>query len=480
MSRPVIGWESLAPVPSRHNFNSFLNARNGRLFFEDLDLAQLFFGDGTDQGLGQTLPAPLELVYLPKIRQKIREMQQVFAEVIAATGYPGRFHYAYTSKANVAEEVVRTAVGTGVHYEITSGIDTAIVRLLMKQGHLNPNVWVICNGFKSQGSFYSKEIISLQRDRGHMLPVLEDLSELQPLIDSGLRFEVGLRQKTYGHHHSFEEMESNNSRFGMTTAEIWQAAEAIAATPALQLTLYHAMVGSQITDAQDFVARLIPAMHIYAQLRQKFPTLHVFDFGGGMPAPMTLDFNFDYHDFARRLLTTLQTVCAQYNVPAPDVLAEFGRYSVTEHGAHIFKVEIVKDNGSKCPWYIINGSIMSSLPDTWALGEHFIVLPINHLDRPFRQVQLGGITCDSDDVYPPKTSESPLYLPVETNNLLIGFFSIGAYQEMLGGAGGSKHCLLPEADELIVDQSHGRYTFHHIPGQNATRVLTNLGYVLPP
>ena len=95
---------------------------------------------------------------------------------------------------------------------------------------------------------------------------------------------------------------------------------------------------------------------------------------------------------------------------------------------------------------------MSSFPDSWALGEHFVVLPLNHLDKPFQRVQLGGITCDSDDVYPPKSSDSPLYLPVETRDLYIGFFSIGAYQEMLGGVRGSKHCVLPEANELIVDR----------------------------
>ncbi len=480
MSRPVVGWEAETPVPNQHTFNSFLNARNGRLFLEDLDLAQLILGGSDDQGLGYTLPSPLEIVYLPLIRTKIEQMQAVFVQALAATSYAGRFHYAYTSKANVAEEVVRTAVRTGVNYEITSAFDIDIVRLLMAGGHLNPNVWVICNGFKPEGTRYSKEIINLQRQRGHILPVLEDRVELPPLANSGLNFEVGVRQKAYGHQQTLAEMEANNSRFGLTTPAITELAEAIAATPNLQLKLYHAMVGSQNTNAADFLERLTPAMHVYAQLRQKFPSLSIFDFGGGMPAPMTLDFHFDFALFARQLLTRLQSVCGQYSVPVPDVLGEFGRYTVTEHGAHLFKVALIKDNGSTYPWYIINGSIMSSMPDSWALGEHFIVLPLNHLDKPFRQVQLGGITCDSDDVYPPKDSTAPLYLPVETEDLHLGFFSIGAYQEMLGGAGGTKHCLLPEADELLIERDMtGAYTFQRIAGQNSDRVLRNLGYKPP-
>jgi arginine decarboxylase len=173
----------------------------------------------------------------------------------------------------------------------------------------------------------------------------------------------------------------------------------------------------------------------------------------------------------------MQEICGRYNVQAPDVMGEFGRYTTSEHGAHLFKIITVKENNSKLPWYMIDGSIMSSFPDSWALSEHFIVLPLNNLDAPFQQVQLGGITCDSDDVYPPKPSISPLYLPSDTDELYIGFFSVGADQEMLGGVKGSKHCVLPEAIELIVDEDkNGKYVFEKLPGQTADDVLRNLGY----
>ena len=59
-SHPVIGWERDVPVPN-YTFNDYLSARGGRLYFEDLDLAQLFLGDCVDQGLGRTFPRPLKL-----------------------------------------------------------------------------------------------------------------------------------------------------------------------------------------------------------------------------------------------------------------------------------------------------------------------------------------------------------------------------------------------------------------------------------
>ncbi|MBU1878983.1 MAG: arginine decarboxylase, partial [Chloroflexi bacterium] len=451
MTHPVIGWERETPVHN-HVFNDFLSAREGRLYLEDLDLAQLLVGGRQDQGLGRVLPSPLELVYLPLIRRRIGQMRQTFAEAIAQTGYAGRFYYAYASKANEAEEVVRTALGAGAHHEMSSWVDVEIVRLLKAAGHLPPDRLVIANGFKVGGMAYTDDLIRLKSIHDPLIPVVEDLAELPPLVESGLPFDVGLRQKSYGQHQTLAEMDAADSRFGLPSAQLWQAAEAIAAAPNLRLTLYHAMIGSQIISEHEFVAGLRPAIEVYAQLRQRYPDLHIFDYGGGVPVAMTLNLQFDYCAFARLLLTTLQEVCTQYGVPVPDVMGEMGRYTVADHGAHFFKVVTVKENESLLPWYVIDGSIMTSFPDTWALSEHFIVLPLNHLDRPFRRVRLGGITCDSDDIYPPKPSQSPLYLPVDTRDLYVGFFCIGAYQEMLGGVKGTKHCVLPEAVELVVDR----------------------------
>ncbi len=476
MTRPVVGWENEEPVPD-HEFNDYLSSREGRLFLEDMDLAALFLGDGSSNGLGRTLPSPLEIVYLPIIRRQIRRMKKLFAEVMDELDYDGQFLYAYASKANAAEEVIRTTLSAGAHHEMSSTADVDIALVMKERGLLPEDRLVICNGFKPAGTAYAKNILRLKAVHDKVIPIVEDFSEFPPLEESGFTFDVGLRQKSYGHHNDEAEMDRHNSRFGFDVDGMWDAAEYIGATSNLNLKIYHAMVGSQILDEEGFISWLKPPMEVYARLRKEHPSLTIFDFGGGVPVPMTLDFDFDYREFVGRLLSILLELCAQQGVPVPDVMGEFGRYTTSEHGAHLFKIITVKENNSKLPWYLIDGSIMSSFPDSWALSEHFIVLPLNHLDKPFRRVQLGGMTCDSDDIYPPKPSKSPLYLPVESDDLYIGFFSIGAYQEMLGGVRGSKHCVLPEAYELIIDrQQNGAYSFELIKGQTVDDVLRNLGY----
>jgi arginine decarboxylase len=474
MTHPLIGWEKAAPVPDNHDFNHFLSAHNGHLYMADFDLMQMFVASDVPRS---PLPSPLELIYLPLIRQRIDRMQRLFDQAMEELDYRGSFHYAYASKANATEEVIRTTLGAGAHHEMSSTIDVEIARLMIARGLLSPDRMIVANGFKPTGSAYAHNLIRLQREHGNVIPVVEDLTEIPPLIASQTPFEVGLRQKCYGHHNDIYDMDDANSRFGMSITDMWRAADYIAATPNLTLRMYHGMVGSQILQRDDFVEWLTPPMEMFARLRRRHPSLNIFNFGGGMPVPLTLDFDFDYEAFVRQFLVRMKEVCHRHKVPEPDIMGEFGRYTTAEHGAHIFRIIATKDNDSALPWYLIDGSIMTSFPDSWALAEHFIVLPLNHLDKPFRRVQLGGITCDSDDIYPPRSSHSPLWLPVETDDLYIGFFGIGAYQEMLGGVRGSKHCLLPEAIELIVDRDAAdKLQYEFIESQTASEVLYNLGY----
>lgn len=86
-----------------------------------------------------------------------------------------------------------------------------------------------------------------------------------------------------------------------------------------------------------------------------------------------------------------------------------------------------------------NFSLFQSLPDAWAIGQIFPVLPLHYLDRrPERRGILQDITCDSDgklDKYVEGEGIEPT-LPMpkvdEDKPLLLGMFMVGAYQEILG------------------------------------------------
>lgn len=83
----------------------------------------------------------------------------------------------------------------------------------------------------------------------------------------------------------------------------------------------------------------------------------------------------------------------------PDIFTEFGSYTVGESGAVIFSVLGQKQQNDRETWYMLDGSLMNSLPDIWGLSQRFIMLPVNKWDVEYHHVNLGGITCDVGDYY---------------------------------------------------------------------------------
>ena len=86
-----------------------------------------------------------------------------------------------------------------------------------------------------------------------------------------------------------------------------------------------------------------------------------------------------------------------------------------------------------------NFSLFQSMPDAWGIGQIFPVMPLHRLDEaPSRRAVIQDLTCDSDgrnDAYIDRQSIETT-LPVHPlrpgEPYLLGFFLVGAYQEILG------------------------------------------------
>ena len=483
-------------IGSEGMLTDFLSRRDKRLLLADrIDLSAMVERYG----------APLEIAYCPLITDQVERMLGWAAAARAEASYDGAFLYAYATKANFAEEVVRTAVTAGAHYETSSAFDVRIAQRLWQSGVLPPDRFVFCNGSKEQ--LYIDAILDFrQAGFANIVPILDDPDEFESLSACAAPLLLGVRERkdagdlaegaTYGY-----------DRFGMTPSELTALAARVAATPH-QLILYHAMVGSQLEDRAFWSREVIESLDGYARLREIAPALAYFDFGGGMPTgAYSLDFQFDYDVFAEQLQRDIGAWCDAHSIPHPHLVGEFGRYSVADHGLHIFRVGRAKPGQpGQPPWYLLDGSIMVALPDILIVkGQHFVTLPLNHLQAEAGPVVLGGRrTCDSDDFYPRGDLEliMPLVAPEaggwrleaarvpsqspdpSRQPLLIAFFGTGAYQAMLAGEGGAHHCLAPEAAKLIVEEQagpstssgQGAFVMRVIGEQSWADVLGELGY----
>ena len=118
----------------------------------------------------------------------------------------------------------------------------------------------------------------------------------------------------------------------------------------------------------------------------------------------------------------------------------------------LFSILDHKQQNDRENWYMIDGSFMTSLPDTWAINQRFILLALNNWEQEYQRVFIGGLTCDSHDYYNAEAHANAVYLPKlnEDEQQYIGFFHTGAYQESLGGYGGIQHCLIPAPKHILI------------------------------
>lgn len=139
----------------------------------------------------------------------------------------------------------------------------------------------------------------------------------------------------------------------------------------------------------------------------------------------------------------------------PHLFTEFGSYTVGESGAVIYQIIDQKLQNDKEMWYMIDGSFITHLPDSWGMNQKYIMLAETTGDNAYEKVNIGGLTCDSQDFYNTEAHSADLYLPIfELGKEVqyVGFFHTGAYQESLGGYGGIKHCLIPAPQHVLVDR----------------------------
>jgi arginine decarboxylase len=118
--------------------------------------------------------------------------------------------------------------------------------------------------------------------------------------------------------------------------------------------------------------------------------------------------------------------------------------------------------GLLCAKYLTNFSVFRSVPDNWALGQLFPIIPIHKLNKvPTEYATLCDITCDSDGVIDKFVDLHDVKEVLELHDITdgepyyISFMLVGAYQEVMGnnhnlfGAPNEAHIHIDEDGYLI-------------------------------
>jgi len=118
--------------------------------------------------------------------------------------------------------------------------------------------------------------------------------------------------------------------------------------------------------------------------------------------------------------------------------------------------EIVELEDKLTDQYLCDFSVFQSMLDHWAIGQPFPILPIDRLEeQPERRAVLVDLTCDSDGKVVHYVSSRdnrflPLHTPRASEPYVLGFFLMGAYEDIIGDA----HNLFGRVSEAHVYADH--------------------------
>ncbi len=410
------------------NRDGELVVREGNYQYNLFDLVKKF---------GSSLEVALPFV----VEQRLSDLIQLFNKWIRAYRYRGKFFYHYPMKASQNKEFILPIISEGGNLEVTSANELWIVKKLWEQEQFSSKIRVICNGPKTNQ--YLALIFEL-RDKGLAItPIIEDKFELAAL--STYRGDVGIRLDTQVKVHGHWDKKFN--RFGLTAEEILSFGRI------RNLKLLHYHTSKQLEYQEDITAPLKKAMDLYIKLKKMHPSLDMIDIGGGMPVPFEKKPLFSTEGVIKSILKNIQKACDRANIPHPDILVEWGSYLVAPAQVTIYRVLSEKEinNGAMVKkWYVVDGSFMNDLKDTWAIHQKWHIVPVNNLDaKKLSRVWLAGLSCDSDDKY---TNGGSYILLPRLEDLEVGqqqylaIFDTGAYQDALS----SYHCMLSSPTKIIV------------------------------
>lgn len=238
------------------------------------------------------------------------------------------------------------------------------------------------------------------------------------------------------------------------------ASHAVLIAPVLEL-FSHEYTESKLEHKKKNPQLVEEMYDLYASMNSKNAMEYLHDAIDHMESLLTL-FDLGYIDLQDRSNTEI--LVNLIIKKAVDILGE-------KHYSEILNIqERVQER------YLVNFSIFQSLPDFWGIDQTFPIMPLDRLnEHPTRSASLWDITCDSDGEISFNV-KNPLFLhdvDVEEREYFLGFFLVGAYQEVLG----MKHNLFTHPTEATIRLTDDGYEVEDVlEAQCILDILEDLDY----
>jgi len=312
--------------------------------------------DVVDELWEQNVQFPVVMRFHDILKNRVRQLNEAFAEAIAEYEFEAPYRGVYPIKVNQMREVVDEIVEAGrpFHYGLEAGSKSELLAVL--QYDTGEEALTICNGYKDE-DFLRLALLGRKLGR-KVVVVIEKFSEIEPLLRLATEMDVQpviglrikMRVKTDGR---WSKSSGDRAKFGLTTSEILNAIVLIQERgygDAIRLLHFH--IGSQLSDIRFVREAVQEAARIYARLVKRGIPLAYLDIGGGLAVDYDgsqssghSSMNYTMSDYANGVVSGVKQICDLEAVPHPTLVSESGRAITAHHSCVVMQVvgEIVND-----------------------------------------------------------------------------------------------------------------------------------------
>jgi arginine decarboxylase len=292
------------------------------------------------------LDLPILLRFNGILKDRLREMHDVFAQARREHDYKGNYICVYPIKVNQQRHVVEQVVNYGRQYGfgLEAGSKPELLAVVAMTEAETP---IICNGFKD-AEFIEMAMLGQKMGR-KVIPVVEKYTELDMILKYaervGVRPQIGMRIKLAARGSGrWQGSGGFRSKFGLTVSEILHAVEELKSRDMLDcFKLLHFHLGSQITNIRHVKTAVTEAARAYADLAKRGAGLEYLDIGGGLGVDydgsqtnFESSVNYSLHEYAADVVHHIQAVCEESDVPHPTIISESGRAIAAYHSCLVF------------------------------------------------------------------------------------------------------------------------------------------------
>jgi len=294
------------------------------------------------------LSLPVLVRFSDILRHRVETLCDAFDRAMQADGYRGDYTSVYPIKVNqqksVVEKILARADGR-VGLEAGSKPELLAVLALSRQD----GGVVVCNGYKDREYI---RLALIGKELGHRVYiVVEKPSELELVIEEshnlGVTPLIGLRMRLASiGAGKWQNTGGDKSKFGLSASQVLDAMARLRAAdllPSLQMMHFH--MGSQIANIQHIQLGMREAARYYAELRAIGADIRCINVGGGLGVDYEgtrsrsfCSMNYSVSEYAHNIVHALTEICAEKNLPHPDIVTESGRAMTAHHAVLVTNV----------------------------------------------------------------------------------------------------------------------------------------------